>query len=64
MFLAPSDLFKMRAGVVSLLAGNTRRSFRYSAPLMAFKFMFHALCIAYRFGVRLSPPVGSAVSPQ
>jgi flavin-dependent dehydrogenase len=64
MFMAPSDRFKMRAGVVSLLSGNIRPSWRYSVPLMAFKCMFYALSAAYHFGVRLSPPVGSVVSPQ
>lgn len=64
MFMVPSNRFKMRAGVVSLLAGNIQPSWRYSAPLVAFKCMFYALCVAYRFGVRLSRPVGSAVSPQ
>jgi flavin-dependent dehydrogenase len=58
MFMAPSDRFRMRAGLVSILAGNVQRNWRYSAPLLAFKCMFYALSLAYRLGFRLPAPVG------
>jgi hypothetical protein len=54
MFMAPSDRFKMRAGLITLLAGNMRRSWRYTAPLVAFKSMFYVLSVARRFGFRIS----------
>ena len=57
MFMAPSDSFRMRAGLVSLLAGNMQRNWRYSAPLLAFKTVFYALSLTYRFGFRLPAPV-------
>ncbi|HXN87415.1 MAG TPA: tryptophan 7-halogenase [Candidatus Binataceae bacterium] len=53
MFMAPSDRFRMRAGLVAILAGNLQRGWRYSAPLLAFKSAFYALSVAYRFGFRL-----------
>lgn len=55
MFMAPSDRFQMRAGLVSILSGNLQRSWRYSAPLLAFKSVFYALSLAHRFGLRLPP---------
>ena len=53
MFMAPSDRFQMRAGLVSILAGNVQPDWRYSAPLLAFKCMFYALSVAHRLGFRL-----------
>jgi flavin-dependent dehydrogenase len=55
MFITPSDCFQMRAGVVSLLAGNLRSGWREKVPLLAFKCMFYVLSIGYSFGVRVSP---------
>jgi flavin-dependent dehydrogenase len=54
MFMAPSDRFRMRAGLVSILTGNVQSEWQYSAPLIAFKCMFYALSAAYLFGFRLS----------
>lgn len=61
MFMAPSDRFQMRAGLVSILAGNMQRSWRFSGPLLAFKCVFYALTFAYRFGFRLPPQVALEV---
>ncbi len=58
MFMAPSDRFHMRAGLVSILAGNVQSDWRYSGPLIAFKCMFYALSLAYRFGFRIPVPAG------
>ena len=46
MFMAPSESFQMRAGLVSILAGNLQRNWRYSAPFLAFKSVFYALSLA------------------
>jgi hypothetical protein len=53
MFMVPSDRFRMRAGLVTMLAGNLQRGWRYSAPFLAFKSVFYALSLAYRFGLPL-----------
>ncbi len=52
MFMAPSDSFRMRAGLVSILAGNLQRNWRYTPPFLAFKSVFYALSLANRFGLR------------
>lgn len=52
MFMAPSDSFQMRAGLVSILAGNLQRNWRYTPPFLAFKSVFYALSLANRFGLR------------
>jgi flavin-dependent dehydrogenase len=57
MFMAPSDSLQMRAGLVSILAGNLQPNWRYSWPFLAFKSIFYALSLAYRFGLR---PLGPA----
>ena len=62
MFMSPSDRFQMRAGLITLLAGNTRRSWRYTAPLVAFKGMFYVLSVAHRFGFRISAIAPSRVA--
>jgi flavin-dependent dehydrogenase len=64
MFMAPSDRFKMRAGLVSILAGNVQPDWRYSAPLLAFKFMFYALSFAYRLGFQLPAALGPETSAE
>ncbi len=64
MFMAPSDSFQMRAGVVSILAGNLQRSWRYSAPLLAFKSVFYALSLAYRFGIQIPSPIGTEIPSE
>jgi flavin-dependent dehydrogenase len=50
MFMAPSDIFQMRAGVVALLAGNLEGGWRYNGPLLAFKSVFYAKSIAAWLG--------------
>jgi flavin-dependent dehydrogenase len=53
MFMAPSDSFQMRAGLVSILAGNLQSNWRYGVPLIAFKSVFYALSLASRVGLRI-----------
>ena len=55
MFMAPSDILRMRAGVVALLAGNLQGGWRYSGPLLAFKSVFYLKSMAYRLGLALRP---------
>jgi len=64
MFMAPSNRFRMRAGLVSILAGNLQPSWRYSPPLLAFKAAFFALSLAYRFGFRLPVPTAPEMNPE
>ncbi|MHB8384102.1 MAG: tryptophan 7-halogenase [Candidatus Binataceae bacterium] len=58
MFMAPSDRFQMRAGLVSILSGNLQPGWRYATPLIAFKCVFHVLSFAHRFGFRLPSQMG------
>ncbi len=53
MFLEPRNRFRMRDGLVSLLAGNTGGGLRRTLPILAFKGAYHFLTLAYRFGFRL-----------
>jgi flavin-dependent dehydrogenase len=64
MFMAPSDRFRMRAGLVSILAGNVQDDWRYSAPLFAFKCMFYALSLAYRLGFQLPTRVAREIPAE
>jgi SAM-dependent methyltransferase len=58
MFMAPRDIFRMRSGVVTLLAGNLQAGWRCAGPLLAFKSVFYAKSLAnwlgaFRFGCRI-----------
>jgi len=64
MFMAPSDRFQMRAGLVSLLAGNVQPDWRYLAPLTAFKCMFYMLSFAHYFGFRPLGPAGVEIPAE
>ena len=53
MFMSPSNKWKMREGLVSMLAGNI-----YTAPklpVIAFKIAYHFLNMMHRMGMRLHP---------
>jgi flavin-dependent dehydrogenase len=60
MFMAPSDILQMRAGVVALLAGNLEGGWRYAGPLLAFKSVFYAKSLAYWLGLSQSSATSSA----
>jgi flavin-dependent dehydrogenase len=62
MFMAPSDIFRMRAGVVALLAGNLEGGWRYDGPLLAFKSVFYAKSIAAWLGRFSSPAAANAAA--
>jgi flavin-dependent dehydrogenase len=60
MFMAPSDIFRMRAGVVALLAGNLQGGWRYAGPLLAFKSVFYARSLALWLGLNGSAGLSGA----
>lgn len=55
MFMEPRNRFRMRQGLVSLLAGDVHANVNRQVPVLAFKLAYHALSLAYRFGYRLRP---------
>jgi len=55
MFMSPQNRFRMREGLVSLLAGNIHGRPELSLPVIAFKGAFYMLSLFYRFGYRLHP---------
>lgn len=57
MFMAPSNIFQMRSGVVGLLAGNLQGGWRYAGPLLAFKSVFYVKSLACWLGLSASPTI-------
>ena len=55
MFMNPSNRFRMREGLVSLLAGDVHVNANRQMPVLAFKAAYHWLSLAHRFGYRLGP---------
>jgi flavin-dependent dehydrogenase len=55
MFLSPSNRFRMRDGLVSLLSGNLRADPKLRLPVLAFKATYYALAALYRLGFRIAP---------
>ena len=55
MFMNPSNRFRMREGLVSLLAGDVHTNANRQLPVLAFKAAYHGLSLAHRFGYRLRP---------
>jgi flavin-dependent dehydrogenase len=55
MFMAPSNRFRMRDGLISLLAGDVHANANRQMPVLAFKAAYHGLTLAYRLGWRLGP---------
>ncbi len=55
MFMTPSNRFRMREGLVSLLAGDVHANANRQLPVLAFKAAYHWLSFAHRFGYRLRP---------
>ena len=54
LFLQPSNRFRMRDGLVSLLAGNLRGSWNQVGPVLAFKSAYYFVSVLARIG--LLPP--------
>lgn len=53
MFMTPRNRFRMREGLVSLLAGDVHANANRQVPVLAFKAAYYLLSLAYRFGYRL-----------
>jgi flavin-dependent dehydrogenase len=56
LFMAPSNRFWMRDGIVNLLAGNLRGSWRAAFPVMCFKAVYYVLSALHRRGIEISLP--------
>jgi flavin-dependent dehydrogenase len=52
MFMAPSNRFRMREGLVSMLAGDVHRNPHLRLPVLAFKTCYYGLRAARRLGWR------------
>lgn len=52
MFMAPSNRFRMREGLVSMLAGDVHRNPHLRPPVLAFKACYYGLRTARRLGWR------------
>jgi len=52
MFMAPSNRFRMREGLVSMLAGDVHRNPHLRVPVLAFKVCYYGLRFARRLGWR------------
>ncbi len=50
MFMSPSNKFRMRDGLIALLAGNLRISWRMRGPVLAFKAAYYLLTVLHRVG--------------
>lgn len=57
LFMQPSNRFRMRDGLVSLLAGNLRGSWKQVGPVLAFKSAYYVASAFARVG--LLPPVAA-----
>ena len=51
MFMAPTNRFWMRDGIVNMLAGNLRGSLRAALPILCFKTAFHLMSALQRRGL-------------
>lgn len=52
MFLSPSNAFRMRDALISILGGNLAPDLRSAVPFLAFKAIYHALSVADRLARR------------
>ena len=55
MFMEPRNNFRMREGLVSLLAGDVHADTNRQPPVLAFKACYYFLSGMYRLGFRLRP---------
>jgi flavin-dependent dehydrogenase len=63
MFMAPRNRFRMREGLISLLAGDVHTDNRLKLPVLAFKACYYMLCGARRLGWRLRDDAMVRVAP-
>jgi hypothetical protein len=62
MFMAPSNRFRMREGLVSMLAGDVHRNPYLRPPVLAFKACYYVLHGMRRLG--LGPYAKQAAAPS
>jgi flavin-dependent dehydrogenase len=60
LFMAPGNKFRMRDGLISLLAGNLRSNWRLMFPVLAFKSIYYTMSLLLRLGIRWQPGAVSA----
>ncbi len=54
MFMSPSNVLRMRDGLISLLTGNLRADPALRVPVLAFKATYFLLCALSRLGIQWS----------
>ena len=65
MFMSPSNKFRMRDGLVAMLAGNLQISWRMRVPVLAFKSAYYMLVVLSRLGLKLEQePAAAALSAE
>ena len=66
MFMMPSNRFRMRDGLVAMLAGNLRIGWQLRGPVLAFKAAYYMLTVLRRMGWRpeLEPAVPEMVAAE
>jgi len=65
LFMAPRNVFRMRDGLVSLLAGNLRGTWGSVFPVLAFKGVYHVTTLLLRLGLQrptLRPAAGAGAA--
>ena len=63
LFMAPRNAFRMRDGIVSLLAGNLRGSWRSAVPVLAFKSIYYVTSLLLRLGLQGPRPAEARPAP-
>jgi hypothetical protein len=51
LFMAPKNALWMRDGIINMLAGNLRGSWRAAVPILSFKVVYHTLSALHRVGL-------------
>ncbi len=64
LFMAPRNTLGMRDGLISLLAGNIRGSWRMALPVMAFKTIYHIVSLKKRLGLLTARREPTAVAAE
>ena len=63
MFMSPSNAFRMRDGLIAMLAGNLRIGWNLRLPVMAFKAAYYLLTTLRRVGLMQTLPPAPQVAP-
>jgi hypothetical protein len=57
MLMTPRNRFRMRDGLVSVLAGNLENRREFLIPILAFRIVYYLLSIANCIGIRIQEPI-------